>query len=42
MNKFFAAASNTLRQAFTLDVATTRMLEKTYVQVALSSRFGGI
>ncbi len=41
MNKFFTAAAQTVRQALTLDPATTRMLEKTYVQVALSSRFGG-
>ena len=41
MNKFLTAASRTLRQAFTLDPAATRLLEKTYVQVALSSRFGG-
>ncbi len=41
MNKFFAAAAVSLRKAFTVDPVATRMLEKTYVQVALSSRFGG-
>jgi len=42
MNAIFAAAARTIRQALTLDAATTRHLETTYVQVALSSRFGGI
>lgn len=42
MNMFLAAAAKSIRQALTMDAATTRHLEKTYVQVALSSRFGGI
>lgn len=42
MNKFLATAAQTLRSALTIDPMQTRMLEKTYVQVALSSRFGGI
>ena len=41
MNNFLARAALSLRQALTTDAATTRMLEKTYVQVAMSSRFGG-
>lgn len=42
MNKFIARAAQALRQALTTDADTKRMLEKTYVDVALSSRFGGI
>ncbi len=42
MNNLLARAAQTLRQAFVTDAATNRMLEKTYVQVAMSSRFGGI
>ena len=42
MNSLFAAAAKSIRQALTLDIAATRHLEKTYVQVALSSSFGGI
>lgn len=41
MNSFLARAARSIRQAFTTDAATARMLEKTYVQVAMSSRFGG-
>ena len=41
MNKFIARAANALRSAFTTDADTKRMLEKTYVEVALNSRFGG-
>jgi len=41
MNNFLARAAQTLRKAFAADAATTQMLEKTYVQVAMSSRFGG-
>jgi hypothetical protein len=41
MNNFLARAAQSLRQVFVADAATTRMLEKTYVQVAMSSRFGG-
>jgi hypothetical protein len=39
--KLLSRTAQVLRQAFTTDVETKRMLEKTYVQVALSSRFGG-
>jgi hypothetical protein len=42
MNSFLASAAKSIRKALTLDAATTRHLEKTYVQVAMSSRFGGI
>jgi hypothetical protein len=38
MTNFFARAAQSVRSAFTLDAATTRMLEKTYVEVALNSR----
>lgn len=41
MNTFFARAAQTVRNAFTVDPATTRMLEKTYVEVALNSRLWG-
>lgn len=41
MSNLITRAAQTLRKAFVADAATTRMLEKTYVQVALSSRFGG-
>ena len=41
MNKFLNSVAKTVRSAFTVDPIATRMLEKTYVQVALSSRFGG-
>ena len=41
MNKIIVRAANALRSAFTADADTKRMLEKTYVQVALSSQFGG-
>jgi hypothetical protein len=39
MTRFITRAAQSVRDAFTLDVATTRMLEKTYVEVALNSRF---
>jgi hypothetical protein len=38
MTRFITRAAETVRSAFTLDAATTRMLEKTYVEVALNSR----
>jgi hypothetical protein len=41
MNRFIARAAQTVRQVFTVDQATSRFLEKTYVDVALTSRFGG-
>lgn len=41
MNTFFSRAAKALRTAFTTDADTKRMLEKTYVEVALNSRFGG-
>lgn len=39
--KLLSRTAQVLRKAFTTDAETKRMLEKTYVQVALSSRFGG-
>lgn len=39
--KILSSVSKSIRSVFTLDPAATKMLEKTYVQVALSSRFGG-
>ena len=42
MNRFVAAAAKTLRSAFTHDAATSRFLEKTYVEVTLNSRIWGI
>lgn len=41
MNQIITRAASVIRSAFTTDTDTQRMLEKTYVQVALSSRFGG-
>jgi hypothetical protein len=41
MNKFLSRAAQALRTAFTADADAKRMLEKTYVEVALNSRFGG-
>ncbi len=38
MTRFIARAAQSVRSAFTLDAATTRMLEKTYVEVSLNSR----
>jgi hypothetical protein len=38
MNRFIARAAQSVRSAFTLDPAATRMLEKTYVEVVLNSR----
>jgi hypothetical protein len=42
MNRFLAAATKTVRSAFTTDAATNRFLEKTYVDVSLNSRLWGI
>ncbi|MFT3671647.1 hypothetical protein [Aestuariivirga sp.] len=39
--KLLTRTAQVLRKAFTTDVEAQRMLEKTYVQVALSSHFGG-
>jgi hypothetical protein len=41
MTKLFNRAAYAFRNAFVADQATARFLEKNYVQVALSSRFGG-
>jgi len=41
MNKFITSAAKAIRSALTTDADTKRMLERTYVQVALSSHFGG-
>ena len=41
MNKFFAAAAETVRKAFVADVATTRFLEQTYVDVRRTARHWG-
>lgn len=38
MTRFFARAAQSVRNALTVDPAATRMLEKTYVEVALNSR----
>ncbi len=38
MTNFFARAARSVRSALTIDPATSRMLEKTYVEVALNSR----
>jgi hypothetical protein len=42
MNRFLAATAKTVRNALTTDVATNRFLEKTYVDVSMSSRLWGI
>jgi hypothetical protein len=42
MTSFLARAAATVRNAFTADVATTRFLEKTYVEVRQSSRLWGV
>jgi hypothetical protein len=41
MTNFLSRAASALRKAFVTDADTKRMLEKTYVEVALNSRFGG-
>jgi hypothetical protein len=41
MTSFLSRAASALRKAFVTDADTKRMLEKTYVEVALNSRFGG-
>ena len=41
MNKFLNSVAKTVRGAFTVDPIATRMFEKTYVDVALSSRLWG-
>jgi hypothetical protein len=41
MNQFFAVAAETVRHLFTADVATTRFLEKTYLDVRRSARHWG-
>ena len=41
MNKLLNAVTKTVRSAFTVDPIATRMFEKTYVDVALSSRLWG-
>lgn len=38
MTRFITRAAQSVRSAFTVDTATARMLEKTYVEVALNSR----
>jgi hypothetical protein len=42
MNKFFARAAASVRNAFAADVATTRFLEQTHVDVRKSSRLWGV
>lgn len=42
MNRFLAAAAETVRSAFTTDAATTRFLDKTYIEVRRNSRLWGI
>ena len=41
MNKFLTSVARTVRSALTVDPIATRMFEKTYVDVALSSRLWG-
>lgn len=41
MNKFFAVAAETVRNVFVTDAATTRFLEKTYVDVRRTARHWG-
>ncbi len=42
MNKFLARAAASVRNAFAADVATTRFLEQTYVDVRKTSRHWGV
>jgi hypothetical protein len=42
MNKFLARAAASVRNVFTADVATTRFLEQTHVDVRKSSRLWGV
>jgi hypothetical protein len=41
MNKFLAAAAETVRKVFIADVDTTRFLEKTYMDVRRTGRHWG-
>lgn len=41
MNKFFAAAAETVRKVFVADAATTRFLEQTHVDVRRTARHWG-
>jgi hypothetical protein len=42
MNRFLAAAVETVRSTFTTDSATTRFLDKTHLDVRRNSRLWGI
>jgi hypothetical protein len=41
VNKFFTAAAKTVRNVFAVDLATSRFLEKTYVDVRRTARHWG-